>query len=207
MVDSRPRLRGDFHAASRRDDRQRRAARHPALAPRQPLEPAVGGRRLLADARLVPAHRGQPRRPARAPAGVHDRLRHLHLRLVPVRDQRRPDAAEPLPRAPGRRRRRHVRHLAGADRPGVPGQRPGDRVRRLGRDGRRRGRGRTADRRRDHRELRLGVDLLRQRPDRDRRDGPDRAESSQRLRRKNRNRSTSPAWSPSPPRSSSSSSR
>ena len=36
----------------------------------------------------------------------------------------------------------------------------------------------------DHREPRLGVDLLRQRPDRDRRDGPDRAQDRQRLRRR-----------------------
>ena len=36
----------------------------------------------------------------------------------------------------------------------------------------------------DHRELRLGVDLLRQRPDRDRGDGPDRAQDRQRLRQR-----------------------
>ena len=96
----------------------------------------------------------------------------------------RPDPAQPGARAAGRRRRRDVRHLAGPDRPGVPRQRPGDRVRRLGGDGRRRRRGRAAGRRRRHRDPRLGVDLLPQRPDRDRRDGPDRAQDRQRLRQR-----------------------
>ena len=50
--------------------------------------------------------------------------------------------------------------------------------RHLGRDGRRRRRDRPADRRADHRGTRLGVDLLRQRPDRNRRDRPHRDASS-----------------------------
>ena len=111
----------------------------------------------------------------------------------------RPDPAQPRPRPAGHRRRRHVRHLAGADRPGVPRQRPGDGVRRLGGDGRRRGRDRAAGRRRHHREPRLGVDLLRQRPDRDRGDGPDRAQDRQRLRQgpgaDRRSRASSPSRS------------
>ena len=78
-----------------------------------------------------------------------------------------------LARGPaGRRRRGDVRDLAGADRPGVPGPRARHRDRRLGRDDRRRGRGRAAGRRGAHRRARLGVDLLRQRPDRDRHRDP-----------------------------------
>ena len=46
----------------------------------------------------VPAHRRLARRPARPPAGVQLRLRRLHLRLVPLRDRRRPDPAQPRPR-------------------------------------------------------------------------------------------------------------
>ena len=53
------------------------------------------------------------------------------------------------------------------------GPRARDRVRHLGRDRRRRRRDRPAGRRRAHRGLRLGVDLLRQRPDRDRGDRAD----------------------------------
>ncbi len=71
----------------------------------------------------------------------------LHLRLLPVRSLRRPDSAQPRPRPSGRRRRGDVRHLAGADRAGVPGRRSRHGVRRLGRDDRRRGRDRAAGRR------------------------------------------------------------
>ena len=182
MVDSGPRLRRDFHVAARRDDRQRRPARHPASlhASLSSLQWVVDAYSLMLASFLLTAGSLGDRLGRRRvfTIGFGD----LHLRLVPLRDQRRPDVAEPLPRPAGDRRRGHVRHRAGADRPGVPGQRAGDRLRRLGRDDRRRGRGRPADRRRDHGELRLGMDLLRQRPDRDRRDVPDRAESPQRLR-------------------------
>ena len=75
--------------------------------------------------------------------------------------------------APGRRRGGDVRHLARAARRDVPGPRARDRVRRVGRDDRRRGRGRAARRRRADRDGRLGVDLPHQRPDRDRRDRGD----------------------------------
>ena len=148
VVDPGPGLDRDVHAAARRHRRQRRPAGHPAGTERQPLQPAVGRRRLLADARRLPADGRLARRPARPAARVHDRVRHLHPRLVPLRNRRGPDPAQPGARPAGDRRRRHVRHLAGADRPGVPRQRPGDGVRRLGGDGRRRGRGRAAGRRR-----------------------------------------------------------
>ena len=72
--------------------------------------------------------------------------------------------ARPGPRAPGHRRGGDVRHLARADRPGVPGARVRHGDRRLGLDrGRRRGRGPSGGRRADRRAW-LGVDLLRQRP-------------------------------------------
>ena len=181
-MDPGPDLDRDVHAAAGHHGRQRRPAGHPARPRRQPLQPAVGRRRLLADPGRLPADGRLARRPARPPPRLHDRLRDLHLRLVPLRHRRRPDPAQPRPRPAGRRRRRHVRHLAGADRPGVPRQGPGDRFRRLGSDDRRRRRDRPAGRRRDHRAPRLGVDLLRQRADRPAGDRADRAQARQRRR-------------------------
>ena len=58
-----------------------------------------------------------------------------------------PTVLNVVPGAAGRRRRRHVRHRPGADRPGVRGPRAGHRDRHLGRD-RGRGRGRRPARRR-----------------------------------------------------------
>ena len=75
VVDPRPDLDRDVHAAAGHHGRQRRPARHPARTRRQPLQPAVGRRRLLADARRLPAHRRLARRPARPPARLLDRLR------------------------------------------------------------------------------------------------------------------------------------
>ena len=109
------------------------------------------------------------RRPARAPAGLRRRPRHLHGRLAALRPVGRRHGARPRARPPGHRRRGDVRHLAGAAGAGVPRARARHGVRHLGRDDRRRRRDRAARRRRAHRGLRLGVDLLRQRPDRDRR--------------------------------------
>ena len=67
----------------------------------------------------------------------------------------------------------HVRDGARAARERVRGTRPRDRVRPVGRDHRRGRGGRAARRRRAHRGARLGVHLLRQRPDRHRRDRDD----------------------------------
>ena len=58
------------------------------------------------------------------------------------------DRAQLRPRLPGRRRRGDVRDRAGADRAGVRGPRARERDRHLGRDRRRLGRDRPADRRR-----------------------------------------------------------
>src|SRR5580658_5680430 len=49
MVDPDRRLHGDLHAPSRHHGRERGAARHPVLAARELLGPAVGGGRLFAD--------------------------------------------------------------------------------------------------------------------------------------------------------------
>ena len=78
VVDADRRLGGDLHAAARHHRRQRRAARHPALAALELLRPAVGRQRLLADARRVPADRRRARRPLRAAARVRHRARRLH---------------------------------------------------------------------------------------------------------------------------------
>ena len=80
-----------------------------------------------------------------------------------------PRNAQPRPRRAGRRRGDDVRHLAGADRQRLPRARPrhGLRgLRRRQRGGRRRGPGGG---RGHHLGDRLGMDLLRQRPDRHRR--------------------------------------
>jgi hypothetical protein len=73
-----------------------------------------------------------------------------------------------LARRAGHRRRVHVRDRAGADSAGVPGPRPRDGVRDLGRHGRLRRRGRPARRRIADRDARLAVDLLHQPPHRPR---------------------------------------
>ena len=109
----------------------------------------MGGRRLRAHPRLVPARRRLARRPDRPPAGVQLRLRALH---------RSPRSLCGLSGDPtvlnfargvqGAGARGDVRDRAGADRAGVRGPRARERDRHLGGDRRRRGRDRAADRRR-----------------------------------------------------------
>ena len=77
VVDADRRLRRHVHAAARRDDRQRRAAVDPAVAERELQRPAVGGRRLRADAGRAAADHRLAGGPVRPPAGVHDRAGHL----------------------------------------------------------------------------------------------------------------------------------
>ena len=91
----------------------------------------------------------------------------LLARLAALRAGARPDLPQPRPRPAGRRRRDHVRRLAGAGRPGVP-QRPRTRDGdgHLRRDDRDRRRDRPAGRRPAHRRPRLGVGLPAQRADR-----------------------------------------
>src|SRR3954453_6280517 len=69
VVDADRGLRRHVHAARGRDDRQRRAAQHPARPRRQPDEPAVGRRRLRADALGADAHGRLARRPPGPPPG------------------------------------------------------------------------------------------------------------------------------------------
>ena len=172
MVEPARGLSGDVHVAARHHRRQRRAARHPEGAPHRPDRAAVGRRRLHADPRRLHPDHGGARRPLRPPPAVRDRGRALHPRFAALRAGDQRDLPAPGARPAGHRRRRDVRDLAGADRPGVPGPRARHRDRRLGRDDRRRGRGRAAGRRGAHRRVRLGMDLLRQRPDRDRHRDP-----------------------------------
>ena len=173
MVDPHSRLRRDLHAAARHHGRERRAAGHPALAAFELQRPAVGGQRLRADAGRVPAHVGLARRPVRTPAGVHLRPGRLHALLSGVRPGLEPAGAQPRAGRTGDRRGDDVRHLAGADRPGVPRQGARHRLRRVRRSDRCRRGDRAGRRRRDHLDRRLVVDLLRQRADRRARRDPD----------------------------------
>ena len=134
---------------------------------RQLHRPAVGGRRLRADARRAGADGRLARRPARTPAALRRRLGDLLGGVAAVRAGARSDLPQRGARAAGRRRRRDVRGLPGADRAGVRRRtraRHGDGH--LRRDDRRGRRDRPARRRRADRRARLGVDLLPQRPDR-----------------------------------------
>ncbi len=67
VVDAGSRLRCDLHVAARHHGRQRRPPGHPEGPRRQPLQPPVGSRCLLADPGGLPAHGGLARRPDRAP--------------------------------------------------------------------------------------------------------------------------------------------
>src|SRR5829696_5127257 len=171
MVDPAGRHDGDVHVAARHHRRQRGASVDSRRSRRELHRPAVGDRRLRADPRRAGPHRRLARRPAGPPPGVRRRARDLLRGLAALRAVARSDLPEPLPRAPGRWRGDHVRRLAGAARPGVPGgprarHRDGH-LRRLNRH--RRG-SRAADRRRPHGLARLGIDLLPERPDWPRRD-------------------------------------
>ena len=73
LAGPRDRLPGAVHGRARRDDRERRAALDPARAALLALEPAVGGQRLHADVRRLPAARRPGGRPARAQATVRRR--------------------------------------------------------------------------------------------------------------------------------------
>ena len=126
--------------------------------------------RVRADVRRVPAARRARGRPDRAQARVPGWARALHRRLLPLRRRDGRDDADPRPRAPGSRR--SARLAGGAlDRDDdLPRRgRADEGARGVGRDrGRRRG-GRPRARRASCRDALLAVDLLRQRPGRDRR--------------------------------------
>ena len=164
MVDPGGGRRRHLHAAARRHDRERRPPRHPAGVRSLAVRPAVGDRRLRADARRAPAHGRLARRPLRAPPAVLDRHRRLHARLAAVRPGRRIDVPQPQPGVPGHRRRDHVRHRPGDHRQRLPRARPRRRLRRLRRGHRRRRRGRPGDRRRAHQRALVALDLPGQHP-------------------------------------------
>ncbi len=111
-------------------------------------------------------------RSLRTKARVHDGPRRLHALLGRLRAGQYAARAEPVPRGAGHGRGDDVRHLAGADRARLPRPRARHRLRHLRRRDRRRRRRRPGRRRRDHLGHRLGMDLLRQRADRDRRRVP-----------------------------------
>ena len=127
----------------------------------------VGGQRLHADFRRLPAARRAPRRPHGPPAHVHERPRPLHGGLAAGRSRsercladRRARGAGPGSRA--RLSRRAVAHHHDLQRR----RRAQQGARGLGRSGRLRWRRGFASRRHADRVGRLGVGLLRQRPDR-----------------------------------------
>ena len=84
------------------------------------VRPAVGDRRLRPDAGRAAADRRLDRRPGRPPARVRGRDRRLHAAArCCAGSPTRHDVPRARPRAAGRRRRDHVRHLAGAAGPGL----------------------------------------------------------------------------------------
>ena len=152
---------------ARRGDRQRRAPVHRHRARLLPTGPPVGGQRLRAHLRRLPAARRARRRPARPAAHVHARADRVRVRLAGGRSRADRHPAHRGPRSAGTRR--------GDPRPGRALDRGRDLRRgrraqqgdgRLGCRGRQRRRRRSAPRRSAHRVARLGVGLLGERADR-----------------------------------------
>ena len=171
--------------------------------------PAVGAERLRAHLRRPALARRTGGRPARAPSPVHDWCRALHGRVAPLRARLVAGGAPCGPRGPGRRRRDHdpdrpLDHLHDLSR----GPRAQQGARDLGRARRHRRHRGVADRRPARRRPRLGVDLLHQHPPR-----PGRARAVARAparepgARGRGEATTPPGRSPSPVRSSCSSTR
>ena len=72
---------GSLHGVRRRDDRQHRGAEHrPRILGLAAVERLVGAERLQHRVRGVSRRRRPARRPARPPAGVLVRARHVHAR-------------------------------------------------------------------------------------------------------------------------------
>ena len=159
----------------------------PAGAARELHRAAVGDRRLRADARGAHPDQRIARRPVRAKRVFVGGVGDLHPRLAPVRARReRPcSTSHARCRASAARRCSQPRSALIAQEFHGSRTRHGDRV--LGRDRRRRGRGRPGARRRAHRCARLAVDLLRQPPDRCRR-ARDRGDAHDERRRPGRER-------------------
>ena len=168
---ARRRRGGPVHGGARRERRERRAAEHPARRRLLRAEPVVGAQRLHADLRRVPAARRARGRPARSPSPVHGRHRAVRGRVARLRAVAVGGDAADRPRRAGPRRRAGLARGA-VDHPHDVrgGQRAQPGARRLGRDRRRRRRGRPPARGRDRRAAQLALGLLRQRADR--RGGP-----------------------------------
>ena len=162
-LDARRRLHDDVHAPARHHDRERRAAEHPAAAPRRPDRAPVGGRRVCAHARGADPDGGCARRPLRPPARLHGRRGRLQLGVAALRPRLEHRRAGRRPRAAGHRRRGPLRNGAGADRRRIPRTGHRRRNRGLGSHGRSGGRVRPARRRHPHRRAGLALGVLRQR--------------------------------------------
>ena len=138
VVDPHGGVRGDVHAADRHHHRQRRAARHRQGAALVVHRPAMGHRRLRADARRVPADLGRDCPTASGGATSSSSA----WRSSPSPRWLCGLSTSPIVlnlarAAAGRRRRGDVRHLAGAAGRGLPRPRARHRGRDLGRDHRR----------------------------------------------------------------------
>jgi hypothetical protein len=127
-------LHRDLHAAPRRHDRERRTAVDRARPRRRLQRPPVGDRRVRANPRRLAAGGGVAGRQGRPQARLHDRAGGLHCIVAGLRTRSRPALPGLLARSAGGRRGDDVRHVARADRAGVPGSRTRDRARHLGRD-------------------------------------------------------------------------
>ena len=149
---------------TRRDDRERRAAPHPARARLLRHRPGVGGQRLRPDLRRPAAARRPGRRHPRPSPGVHRRHGPVLAGLAARRVRHHAGLAARGPRGAGRRRRGHRPDRAGPDHHHLPGgtaAQPGDG--RLLRDEHRRRRGRPDGRRpADHLPV-LALGAVRQR--------------------------------------------
>ena len=166
------------HDRSRRDDRERRVAAHPARSRLQRDRARVDRHRLLAGLRQSAVARRPAGRHLRPPPDLHDRHPALLGRLTGRRLRHLRVVAADGARRAGRRSGARGSYGPCPDRHDVPDGRPAQPgARRLGRHGRRRRRHRPAARR-DPDDLRVvALGLLRQRahrPDRGRA-GPHRA--------------------------------
>ena len=167
MVRTGAARRRPVHGRARHRDRERRTSLDPDRPRVLAGEPAVGDLRLRARLRRVPAPRrtrGGHRRPQ---ARLHGRADHVHDRLAPVRARLGRDLVDRCEGDPGPRSRDDL--AGGARDPDDDvrgGSRAEHRARCLGRGRWFRCRCGRPARRRAHRRVLVGVDLLRQHPGR-----------------------------------------
>ncbi len=152
-------LRRGLHAARRRDDRQRGAARHGAAAAHDLQRPAVGHRPVCPCARRAGADRRGGGGPVRPPQAVPHRAGALRRGVAHLRPRAERRPADRRARRPGRGRGGDVRDDDGADQQHLHRARARHGLRHLGRGQRRRVRRGADHRRAAHGQLRLAVDL------------------------------------------------